>query len=107
MGSSTWCSWCLGGEIVLDLCATMRIVVLLCVVLFGCASSDDTAAQAPGPVPLGRLPAGVRPTHYALELTVVPDEERFSGTVRIDVALERQQRALWLHGNDLKVSEAV
>ena len=30
-----------------------------------------------GPVPLGRLPADVRPTHYSLSLRVVPSDERY------------------------------
>ncbi len=37
--------------------------------------------------PTGRLPADVRPTHYALALRIVPSDERFSGESRIDVTL--------------------
>ena len=39
----------------------------------------DTGDTANEPTPLGKLPEGVAPTRYALELTVVPTEERFSG----------------------------
>src|SRR5262245_32873700 len=76
--------------------------VLLCVFvsLWSCLSA------AALDVPLGPLPDDVRPTHYALELTVVPTAQRFSGTARIRVALATQRRELWLHGHALDVREA-
>jgi class 3 adenylate cyclase len=52
-----------------------------------------------------QLPRDVRPTHYALELTVVPSAERFSGLVRIDIVLDGRGDRFWLHGNELDVSE--
>lgn len=57
-------------------------------------------------MPLLQLPADVRPTHYALELTIDPDAKRFAGTARIDIRLEGPRQVLWLHGLDLEVSSA-
>ncbi len=52
----------------------------------------------------GRLPAGVTPEHYALSFRIVPGDERFSGTARIDVKLDRLTRAVVLHGANLHVT---
>ncbi len=58
-------------------------------------------------VPRGLLPAGVTPLSYALELTVLPDEDRFSGHVDIAVALSHPTNHIFLHGQSLDVTEAV
>ena len=70
------------------------------------------AAQAPratpaAAVPQGRLPEGVRPTAYRLELTVLPDAKAFSGRAEIDVTLAKAQRSFFLHGLGLTVSRVV
>jgi alanyl aminopeptidase len=74
------------------------LAVLVCV-----CSLVPASTQAA--VPLGQLPRDVRPTHYALELTVVPSAERFSGLARIDIVLDGRGDKFWLHGNELDVSE--
>jgi alanyl aminopeptidase len=56
--------------------------------------------------PLLQLPADVRPLHAALELTVVPSADDFSGTITIDLELARARRVIWLHGLGLKVTSA-
>ena len=76
--------------------ALLAVLVCVCSVV----SASTQAA-----VPLGQLPRDVRPTHYALELTVVPSAERFSGLVRIDIVLDGRGDKFWLHGNELDVSE--
>jgi len=53
-----------------------------------------------------RLPDEVVPTHYQLDLEILPDLERFSGEARIDLRLEAATDALWLHGRGLEVGEA-
>jgi alanyl aminopeptidase len=53
-----------------------------------------------------QLPRDVRPTAYRLALEVVPDKERFSGEVEIDVDLEGPRSVIWLHGRDLNVTAA-
>lgn len=70
------------------------------------ASAASAAAPAPSQVPQGLLPDTARPTAYRLDLTVLPDQERFSGHAEIDVVLKAPTRSLYLHGRDLKVSAA-
>lgn len=56
--------------------------------------------------PTGKLPEGVTPTHYRLDLDVAPATDRFSGEVRIEVILNATTRLIWLHGRGLEVAGA-
>jgi alanyl aminopeptidase len=65
------------------------------------------ATPVPAPKPPGlRLGDAVRPLRYALELTVVPSEETFSGTVEIDVALRTATTLVWINSKNLSIGEA-
>ena len=55
--------------------------------------------------PQGRLPAGVRPLAYRLNLRVDPDRPRFRGRVAIRVELDDATTEFWMHGRDLEVSD--
>jgi alanyl aminopeptidase len=55
--------------------------------------------------PRGQLPQDTRPIGYRLELSIDPTTPRFSGRVAIEVELDRPRRVLWLHAQDLDVSE--
>ena len=57
-------------------------------------------------IPLGKLPTSVTPIHYALDLTIVPQGERFSGRAEIAVNLATAQDRIWLHGKKLRAIEA-
>ncbi len=57
-------------------------------------------------IPHGKLPLGATPTGYDLALTIVPAKDRFSGHARISVSLDRPTNRIWLHGQDLEVSQA-
>jgi cytosol alanyl aminopeptidase len=46
------------------------------------------------------------PTHYRLDLTILPDRETFSGQVEIDVDIREPAPVIWLHGNRIDVREA-
>jgi len=61
--------------------------------------------QEPSELPTGQLGDAVVPTHYDLDLTIVPERETFSGEVAIDVEINRRAPVIWLHGNRLDVSE--
>jgi alanyl aminopeptidase len=79
--------------------------------LAGCqhASQQPQAAaqEAPLSPPSGeRMPEGVRPTAYKLELTVDPRQERFSGEVEIALVLDAPARRMWLNGQGLSVKQA-
>ncbi|MES2443512.1 MAG: M1 family metallopeptidase [Pseudomonadota bacterium] len=66
-----------------------------------------TPALAQEAVPTGKLPAGAAPIAYRLDLTIVPDQERFSGHTEIDIELKKPAAALYMHGRDLHVTSAV
>ncbi len=63
-------------------------------------------AVAAAPPPLGRLPDGVTPTAYRLDLTVDPAKTGFSGHTEIDATFARPTAVVFLHGNGLQVARA-
>ncbi|MCP3139085.1 M1 family metallopeptidase [Pyxidicoccus xibeiensis] len=84
-----------------------------------CAHAPEPAAPAPAPAPVAsapewpepqppalRLPDTVRPVLYTLDLKLIPAEPTFSGTVAIDVDVTEPVRQVWLHGQDLDVTQA-
>jgi len=85
--------------------ARCPLLVLLLALL---AAGGASAALPPPPAdwPSGRLPLDVVPQRYALDLTIIPDAERFSG--RVDIAVEVRNRldGFWLHGQYLNVTRA-
>ncbi|MBW2403795.1 MAG: M1 family peptidase, partial [Deltaproteobacteria bacterium] len=54
--------------------------------------------------PEGKLPTGVRPTDYRLSLTIIPDQDTFSGTAVIGIELDEASTTIWMHGQDLNVT---
>ena len=89
----------------------------VCFLLFGCDQGSQPQPAAPPPVqevapppaaeiPLGKLPRTVTPTHYLLDFTIDPSAARFSGVTEIDVNLTAPQRAIYLHGDTLNVTQA-
>ena len=83
----------------------MRALVLLLTIvaaLLGAKSgfaADPPATRAEPPT--FRLPAGARPTRYALTLTVVPGEAKAAGEIAIDVELDRPHDVLWLNADSV------
>ncbi len=66
------------------------------------AWTDD----APTPPKL-RLPSDVAtPVWYRAELTVIPDQDTFTGTIEIDLQFAKSTRVLWLNANELTVKKA-
>ncbi|MBM3516133.1 MAG: M1 family metallopeptidase, partial [Alphaproteobacteria bacterium] len=64
------------------------------------------SASAAEDYPKAQLPDSVTPTKYALELTVLPEKESFSGRTVIDVILSEQTSQIWLHALDFTSSSA-
>ncbi|XP_064273284.1 glutamyl aminopeptidase [Passer domesticus] len=79
-----------------------------------------TTEQPPPPVDLGpcpaknddtgewrdfRLPTYVKPVHYDLEIKPEMEQDTYTGTVSISIALEKPTSSLWLHLRDTKVTE--
>ena len=63
------------------------------------------AAGSPAP-PSFRLPSGVRPVRYALDLRIDPSAAPFSGVVAIDLEVDAPTPVLWLNATDLTVDSA-
>ena len=90
------------------LLATVAALVLPCVALAEplAAETAPAAQSLPADIPLGKLPDTARPLAYRVDLTVNPDNERFSGHTEIDVTLKTASSSLYMHGRDLNVNEA-
>ena len=71
------------------------------------AVASAAVAQSDPQAPRGRLSDLVKPAAYRLDLTVIPEQPRFSGHVEIDVVLKQGAKRLYMHGRGLKVSRAV
>lgn len=80
------------------------LLLLFAVTTPACHSLRLTQEQAN--IPTGQLPGTVIPTHYDLELTVLPDQERFQGQVVIHVEIRKPTTIIWLHGYELNVTRA-
>jgi aminopeptidase N len=50
------------------------------------------------------LPRGAKPVAYDLQLTILPENARFSGHTVIDMDLSTPTTMLWINGKDLSVS---
>lgn len=94
-------------------------VLLLALSITACGSSTSTGAEGTSgsewgsvevaPVeeaPPSRLPGSVRPLRYGLELTIDPAQTSFSGIARIEVNLEEPTSRIWIHGQNLNVTDA-
>jgi alanyl aminopeptidase len=57
--------------------------------------------------PQGRLTRTIRPVHYTIDLEVRPDANFFSGEVAIALAIDAPTDRIWLHAEDLEVSQAI
>jgi aminopeptidase N len=105
----------------------MRAVLL--VVLVACSASDAARPVSPGaelagspasavappapairpddpPPPPLRLPGDVKPTRYALELTLVPDQPTAAGRIRIAAEVVKAARVVWLNATGLTIGRA-
>ncbi len=75
------------------------------------AAAGAPAAGAPhasgGPsasAPIFRLPADVHPTRQRVEVEVVPDRDRFSGRVEVELRLDRPRQDLWISARELDLT---
>src|ERR1700759_1286797 len=72
--------------------------------IFAFSTATSLAHGAADAVPTGKLPEDVAPVSYALELKIDPREERFSGQTKIHIKLAKATDHVWLHGQDLTVT---
>jgi aminopeptidase N len=70
------------------------------------ATPAPVAAVPDPPPPELRLPGDVRPTRYALDLTIVPEQPPAAGRVHIAAEVVRPARIVWLHASGLAIAHA-
>ena len=80
---------------------TQRLTVLLAVLVW-----PALLAAAEYTPPHFRLGDKVVPTHYALNLTIQPDEAGFSGSIDITLNVKEETPVIWLNAQELQVTEA-
>ena len=61
--------------------------------------------QTEGATPAFRLPAIARPTHYSLDITIVPSEPVFHGVAMISLQLKQETKVVWLNQKDLTIRQ--
>lgn len=70
-------------------------------------SPSPAVVKAPDPEPPAlRLPGDVRPTKYALDLSIIPDKPTATGRVTIDSEVVKPTRVVWLNATDLVIVKA-
>ncbi len=67
------------------------------------SSAPAAASYRPAAAPVGQLPDTAAPLAYAIDLTIDPDKDEFSGVVTIQVKLNAASSRIWLHGQRLKM----
>src|SRR5262245_50288483 len=92
---------------------TMRLALpfalLSFLVLAACDSGSPTqpaqnSSVVDADAPLGQLPDTIRPLRYRLDLTIRPDQPRYSGVVAIYGEVKGLPKRIYLHGHELKVT---
>ncbi|MBM7112790.1 M1 family metallopeptidase [Archangium primigenium] len=90
------------------------LLVVLALAALRCAHAPEAAAVPPASAtswpepqpPALRLPDTVRPVRYLLDLTLLPSEPTYSGTVTVDLDVRAPTQQLWLHAQDLTLTQA-
>ena len=85
-----------------------RALFIAVLIAFGIGGSMAAPARSAesGMVPLGKLPDTVIPKSYMLDLTIVPEKDRFTGHAVITVDIRKAADHIWMHGRDLDVTDA-
>jgi alanyl aminopeptidase len=86
--------------------AGLALLTSLVALTVACGRAPDPA-QVDSTPPSLRLPGGVTPLNYRLDLSVFPDRKSFDGHVRIDIRFDAPTNGFWIHGRDLTVDKVV
>jgi alanyl aminopeptidase len=73
-------------------------------VLFLLVSAGAAVAITP---PAFRLPAGVRPVRYSVDLKIPDESKTFDGSITIDLQITAATDVIWLNGTELTIRKAV
>jgi len=88
---------------------TAAVLIAVCA-LASLDVSHARAGQAPDQgltPPKFRLPADVvKPIRYRVDLTIIPDEEKFVGAIEIDLQFAKPAGVLWLNADKLAFKDA-
>ena len=85
-----------------DLVVSLALASVLVAVPAVLAQTSEALAP-----PKFRLPGDVvGPLRYTVDLTVIPDQDTFTGTADIQLNFKKSATALWLNAEKLKVKEA-
>jgi alanyl aminopeptidase len=79
---------------------------LLASALLAAIGIAQAAVPTSADVPTGPLPRNVVPSLVQLQLKVDPAQARFSGSTRIEVAIDEPTSVIWMHGRNLKIGKA-
>src|SRR5262245_41437297 len=84
---------------------TLTRALVFAALLLGaaCAAAEPRFSFLSTP---GRLPKDVVPKHYALRIVPASTQDRFTGTVRIDVEVAKPVAALELNAQELQIQKA-
>ena len=81
----------------------LTVALLLSTAAFG--QSAGTSIIPDANAPKGRLSDAAVPKAYRLDLTILPENDGFTGHDEIDVVLKQNTTKLYLHGRDLVVGK--
>ncbi|WP_374942654.1 M1 family metallopeptidase [Sphingomonas sp.] len=82
------------------------ILSAACLSLLSTTAMAQAAPATDPRAPLGKLSDAARPTAYRIDMTIDPDQPRFSGHDEIDAVMKGPTRSLYIHGRDLTVTRA-
>ena len=82
-------------------------IIIAVLIAFAAGGSIASVRSAEtGSIPLGKLPDTVVPKSYMLDLTIVPERDRFTGHAVVTVDIRKASDHIWMHGRDLDVTDA-
>ncbi len=86
--------------------ASIRTLVV-CFALIGTLLSARAQTNDSTTPPKFRLPADLAvPVRYALDMTIVPDQDSFNGSVDVKIDVKQATPVLWLNAERLQIKEA-
>src|SRR5512134_1000938 len=101
------------------------VVVVVAVLVAACGPGGTPGAPTAGPTPVVpddppvaapavdttppalRLPDGVRPVRYDVDLTLDPTTEDFTGAITTELEVKVATGILWLNANEITIDDAV
>jgi len=85
---------------------TYPLIILFTLLLNACGQDQAPETDFAPAIPVGQLGNAVQPIMYRLDLTILPEQDDFSGITEIDVEIAEATTVIYLHGNGLKISTA-